>query len=212
MTVDLPTWVPAVLKSRIAVYGFGDEVSLRLLTDSRMKRVWEEISVEAIKFEGLERLQRVDRLYEIGGFSEKEQALAAIYAISVREFNSEFFATKSKVAVDAKRWRAIAQECRSIKYVDFAPMGDPVLASSLERTALHFETLAAWLESRKGARWLGNESKNEGLTRARVSALIAASDDLFVNRLRTPLAILASVGLASDIDAKKIDNWRFLMS
>jgi hypothetical protein len=221
---EIPNWVPAAVKKLAVQDGFAEELVQsafaqelvqgrfaeeivfaqelvrRLVTDPKMKSVWQYLL----------RAQPVVRVSEMG-VSVQEQACAFFFQDVLTEMCRPTAATTRRdVENSVARWHSAAELCRS--GLDFlsSSSDNPKLVEALSLGAKYFEVGAEiagedanspyTLERRRG-------EPEDNTVRGRIRALVLITYALYGSPLWGVLARVATVALQKDVTHRSVRNW-----
>lgn len=224
---DVPDWVPLAVKSMATVLPVGADIAQRLLTDPKMKAVWQElrradVTTEKIlsgpafpprlqvanlnSFERLKHWKKPDL-----DFSLQDQACAALFAYTVVEFSfSRSIGTRSNAKAQAAPLFSAAETCRWI--ANEPPYPSPEEKSALEVAAAYIENRAGWqlgvlLNSPYIVGERSSRMRGDDKIRGQVRALAAATHRIFGSFLYGTVATVATVALQKAVTKQSVINW-----
>jgi hypothetical protein len=213
---DVPDWVPPAVGSLALVMPVGNaDVQRRLLTDPRMKRVWQTLRGQKICPKALETLSWEQRLGTWGlpeaCISPSDRACAAFYASAVQALTFPHVVTRAQAKNLARPWLSAAALCRKVLEHEPAPRINPELAKALETVGPYFEREGR-LREQKGSPWIAERSskaRGDDEARARVRALAPGTHAIFGSYLYGTLATVVTVALQIEpkITPKSVANW-----
>ena len=139
---EIPNWVPASVKKLAVQFGFADELVRRLVTDPKMKNVWQYLlrraqpmDSEIAHFGAALEFWRVSEM----GVSVQEQACAFFFWYAVIEMCAPMAATtRQDIENSVAPWRFTAEQCRSA-IGSLSSSANRELVKALSLTAEYFE-------------------------------------------------------------------------
>ena len=209
---EIPNWVPAAVKKLAVQSGFAEELVRRLVTDPKMKSVWQY----------LRRAQPV--VSEIAGFgaalefwgvsemgvSVQEQACALFFYFVVIEMCAPMAATtRQDIENSVATWRFTAEQCRSAIGC-LSSSANRELVKALSLSAKYFEAKAQDAEKdAKSPYTLKRRSgkPEDNTVRGQVRALALVSRGLYGSFQYGILASVATVALQTNVTEKSVRNW-----
>ena len=209
---DVPEWVPAPVGSMASVFPIGGLNRARLLTDPKMKTVWQYLARSDVRADEdyIYRLRDYRRLasYDVDElkYSTKDIAMAALFAFSANVLSKnlpfimdtgESTLNRSELSGTITKYHEAADLCRSMIAFDNVRLRDPDFAESLSAVATYLAdyataTLAPQMED---AAFIEQAGKTD---EARVRAQIIGQETrrLFGTSLNGIVATIVNVGLS----------------
>jgi hypothetical protein len=211
---DIPSWVPLSVKSMASqVGGPGGGIRQRLLTDPRMKKVWQVLQSRGVGKSWLDSVKNLGTWYiPENGLTLQDIACAAFFFYATVELGDPRFAyTRAKMEVSAKHCLDAAKLCRSAAlYHGLVPLTSK-LAEALPIVGKHFQDQARMKAQRASPYIIERSSGTRGNDeiRVRVRALAIETHRLFGSFLYGTIATVVTVGLKIKpaISAKSVQNW-----
>lgn len=218
-TVDM---VPAAVRSMAAAIEVGKDVGERLLSDPKMRNVWQTLRKQAKKTHDGRAM--ADRLADLPsslrledasslGVSLPDQACAAFYALVVTELGiPKRAATRSNIAAMAEPWHSAAELCKAAIHLPGRPGREPELARALETAAAYLDKSGRYIkeQSQKESPYTikrSSRARGDDTTRGRVRALAMGAKAIFGSYEYGSVATVASVALQTNVSAKSVENW-----
>jgi hypothetical protein len=189
-----------------------EDVTLRLLTDPRMRRVWQTIKERKIDPSVFDRVDSLQSLEKWGieeyNVSLQDRASAAFFALVVIELVVEKPPlTKKRVADFVGLWSNGAKLCRVAMDEPGRGSVDPELRKALSVVAKYFDEQARFVEevNANNPYVLRRSSgeRNDDSVRAIVRALARRTHEIFGEYLCGTLTTVANVALQPKTDIKK---------
>jgi hypothetical protein len=218
----IPNWVPWSVKLLAPAFPLGQ----RLLTDPRMKAVWQVLQKADVSEAGLDSVESFQQLrswdiskYDLPlqdfpppDFSLQDHACAALFAFAAWELNNKRnVITRTKIEGSVKQYTDAANLCRSTMHYDYARSVNPKLDAALSIVGWYFQDQARKIGQMAGPYVIKRSSKTRGddETRIHVRALATETHRLFGSFLYGTVATVVTVGLEIKpaISAKSVENW-----
>lgn len=218
----IPNWVPSSVKLLAPAFPLGQ----CLLTDPRMKAVWQVLQKADVSEAGLDSVESFQQLRSWGiskydlplqdfpppDFSLQDRACAALFAFAAWELNSKRNVIKrTKIEGSVKQYTDAANLCGSTTHYDYLHSANPNLDAALSIVGWFFQDQARKIEQMAGPHVIKRSSKTRGDdgTRIHVRALAIETHRLFGSFHCVTVATIATVGLGIEhaISAKSVENW-----
>lgn len=208
---DFPAWVPAAVKKVALQLRFEEELVRRLVTDIRMKSIWQYLNRRPVQVIDPESLLFIE-FFGVAtmGVSSSQQACAAFFYNLVFELSiPQVTLTRTEVSSIIKSWQTAAEQCRlAITDCDLRS-GELTAALNLVSKffdgKIHSLTVGSannpYIISRRSNR------RDDDTVRGRVRALALLNRNLYGEYLYTILATVATVALETNITIKDVRNW-----
>lgn len=204
-------WTPLAVLHMAEVLPFdGGPVKQRLLTDDRMRTVWQALkhtSVTRERIDGLRGWQRLSTYEATSDMRPADLACAAFFAAAVVELGSKRpIVTRVQLEKQTARWRDAANLCTEI--IDAEPIEEPALKTAFNLVAYYMKTTADEIERRDRPPILEKHTNNDRL-RAKVRGLARETKAIYGVFRYERVAETVNVGLAlqDEIDAQHVRNW-----
>ena len=211
---EIPNWVPSTVKKLAVTFRFEEELVRRLVTDPKMKNVWQYLRrAQPVSSEIADDDSKL--LLELWGVPEmgvsvQEQACALFFWFVVMELLvPRTAATRQDIENLVAPWRSAAEQCRLA--INLGP-GDAnrELVKALSRSAEYFEFRArvAGEDANSPYTLKRRSGKPEDDTvRGRVRALAWITRALYGSFQYGVLASVATVALQTNVTEKGVRNW-----
>jgi hypothetical protein len=210
---EIPNWVPASVKT-LAVRGswFDDELVRRLVTDPKMKSVWQYLrraqpmDSETADSKMIQELLRVSET----PISVPEQTCAVFFLYVVNELcPPKAVRIRQDIENLVTPWRSAAEQCRSA-ISRLSSSANTELLKALSQTAEYFESEVTFAEVHANSpytlkRRSGTQEDNS--VRGRVRALAAITYPLYGSFQYGVLASVATVALQKNVIPGNVRNW-----
>ena len=111
---DFPAWVPAAVKKVALQLRFEEELIRRLVTDIRMKSIWQYLNRRSVQVTDPELLLLIE-FFGVAtmGVSSSQQACAVFFYNLVFELSiPQVTLTHTEVSSIIKSWQTAAEQCR----------------------------------------------------------------------------------------------------
>jgi len=211
---EIPNWVPATVKKLAVQFRFEEELVRRLVTDPKMKSVWQYLLRRAqpvgSEFADSKSLLEVWGVSEMG-VSVQEQACAFFFWNVVIEMCAPRAATtRQDIENSVAPWRFAAEQCRSAIGCLSSDSANRELVKALSLTAEYFEFRAqVALQDAHSPYTLKRRSgkPEDNSVRGRVRALAAITYPLYGSFQYGVLASVATVALQTNVTPKSVRNW-----
>jgi hypothetical protein len=210
---EIQDWVPASVKTlAVRVSGFDDELVRRLVTDSKMKSVWQYLrraqpmDSEIADSKSIQEILRVSET----PISVQEQTCAVFFLCVVKELRDpRAVTTRQDIENLVAPWRSAAELCRSAISRP-SSSADHELVKALSITAEYFESEARVAEEdAKSPYTLKRRSgkPEDNTVRGRVRALARMTYELYGSFLYGVLVSVATVALQTKVTRRSVRNW-----
>jgi hypothetical protein len=208
---DFPAWVPGAVKNLALQLGFEEELILRLVTDIRLKSVWQYLNRRSVQMTDPDSLFLIE-FFGIAarGVSSSEQACAVfffnlVFELSIRQPTL----TNTQVSNTIKSWQTVAEQCRLA--ITRCDLRSGELTAALNLVSKFFDgEIDSLTESSKNNPYLLSRKSNrrdDDTVRGRVRALALLNRSLYGQYLYTILATVAKVALETNVTIKDVRNW-----
>jgi hypothetical protein len=213
-TEEIPNWVPAsVKKLAVRVSGFDDELVRRLVTDPKMKNVWQHllrraqpVGSEIADSKWIQELLRVSET----PISVKEQTCAVFFLYVINELSAPRAATtRQDIENLVAPWRSAAEQCRAaISRLSSSANRELVKALSITAEYFESEAISAGVDANSPYTLKRRSGKPEdNSVRGRGRALASISRELYGSFQYRTLASVATVALQTNVTPRSVRNW-----
>ena len=158
----------------------------RLVTDSRMKRVWKELLRQKPQDKAL--VEFFDDAFQLARFPH-------------------FVTTPKDRAALAAPWAKAAELCRTLKEISIAVRTNPQSAAAVDQTAQLLEQQAAWWQGKLNSPRIVKQHGGDDVGRAYVRMLGHTTRKLFRSPMYRTVATAASVALDRKIGWLQVRDW-----
>ena len=210
---EIPNWVPATVKKLAVKFRFAEELARRLVTDPKMKSVWQYLLRRAQPVDSEIELKIVPEIF-LGpsemSVSGQEHACALFFLNVVIEMCvPRATTTRQDIENSVAPWRSAAEQCRSaIGCVSSSANSDLVKALSLTAEYFEFRAQVALQDAHSPYTLKRRSGKPEdNSVRGRVRALAAITYPLYGSFQYGVLASVATVALQTNVTPKSVRNW-----
>jgi len=214
-----PDCAPPAVNKIAAIYLMdASPIGQRLLTDPRMKAVWNRLIKSNVAPDALDHCEIHERLNEYHDHvkvpSLSEKACAALFVHTVQEFTQPRAVwTKTKASDFITEWRSAEKICHII--VSEWPMFGAEFAAAARAMIAGFEQWepelkkGGWLSGQHNPAYFSKNQNDDNLTRGRTLAVARKMRDLFGTYRRGTVATIANVGmeLSPEIDEERVKGW-----
>ena len=208
---DFPAWVPAAVKKVASQLGYEEELIRRLVTDIRMKSIWQYLNRRSVQVTDPESLFLIE-FFGVAtmGVSSSQQACAVFFYNLVFELSIPHVTlTHTEVSSIIKSWQTAAEQCR-LAIVD-RDLRSGELAAALNLVSKFFdgEIDSLTVRSANNPYIISRRSnrRDDDTVRGRVRALALLNRNLYGEYLYTILATVATVALETNVTIKDVRNW-----
>jgi hypothetical protein len=210
---EIPKWVPASVKTlAVRVSGFDDELVRRLVTDPKMKNVWQYLrraqpmDSETADSKTIQEFLRVSET----PISLQEQTCAVFFLYVINELCAPRAATiRWEIENLVAPWRSAAVQCRSAIGC-LGSSANPELVKALSLTAEYFESEASFAGVNANSPYTLKRSSgkpDDDSVRGRVRALAERTYPLYGTFQYSVLASVATVALQTTVIPRNVRNW-----
>ena len=211
---DIPSWVPLSVKSMASQVGIcRGGIRQRLLTDPRMKKVWQVLQSRGVSKSWLDCVKDLGTWYTPeNGLTLQDVACAAFFFYAAAKLGDPCLVyTRAEMELSAKRCLDAAELCRSVaRYHGLVPLS-PMLAESLSIVGKYFQDQARKVAQRASPYIIERSSgiRGDDEIRVHVRALAIETRSLFGSFLYGTIATVVTVALEIKpaITAKSVQNW-----
>jgi hypothetical protein len=208
---DFPAWVPAAVKKVASQLGFEEELIRRLVTDIRMKSIWQYLNRRSVQITDPESLLLIE-FFGVAtmGVSSSQQACAVFFYNLVFELSlRQATLTHTEVSNIIKSWQTAAEQCRlAITDCDLRS-GELTAALNLVSKFFDGEIDSLRVSSANNPYIISRRSnrRDDDTVRGRVRALALLNRNLYGEYLYTILSTVATVALETNVTIKDVRNW-----
>ena len=210
---EMPDWVPVTVKKWAVKFGVADELVRRLVTDPKMKSVWQYLLRRAqpvcSEIPDEFKLTAIFLGPSETSVSVQEQACALFFLHVVLELCGQWAATtRQEIENSVAPWRSAAEQCRSAIGCLRSSAANRELVEALSLAAKHFEARAQVAgEDAHSPYTLKRRSGKPEDNTVRVRALALISRGLYGSFQYGVLASVATVALQTNVTEKDVRNW-----
>jgi hypothetical protein len=209
---DFPAWVPAAVKKLALQLRFEEELILRLVTDIRMKSIWQYLNRRSVQITDPDPFL----LIEFFGVAERgvpssEKACAVFFFNLVFElsFRQATTLTHTEVSNIIKSLQTAAEQCRLA--ITDCDLRSGELTAALNLVSKFFDSEIDYLtvSSANNPYILSRKSnrRDDDTVHGRVRALALLNRNLYGQYLYTILATVATVAVETNVTIKDVRNW-----
>jgi hypothetical protein len=219
--LDIPDWVPAAVIQIAALIPGKPEIKLAMLTDARMKQVWQELQKHPVTEATLSQLSSWQRLssfdISVEGITLQDQACAAFFAGASFELsNHREIWTRGRANEFAERWTETRNFCA---WIMNDQMFDPVLQASAASLVANLDLNAnmlddgGWLSGQHNPAYFFERSRGENRShgddedRGRSRAIAVIAKKIFGSFLCGTVATVINVACRSDVNTEQVRRW-----
>jgi hypothetical protein len=208
---DFPAWVPAAVKKVALQLRFEEELIRRLVTDIRMKSIWQYLNRRSVQITDRHSLFLIEFFgVATRGVSSSQQACAVFFFNLVFELSiCQATLTHTEVSSIIKSWQTAAEQCRlAITDCDLRS-GELTAALNLVSKFFDGEIDSLRVSSANNPYIISRRSnrRDDDTVRGRVRALALLNRNLYGEYLYTILSTVATVALETNVTIKDVRNW-----